>query len=332
MGVLVALLVAPGLAGARLMRSNNTPFASSSFITGASWVGPRYGPPHNQSGDILPTVWAHDGNQYTVMDDGGTSEPGGEVWKQSLAQITGTPPKIHFRHVGDPNDPPPHTYAEIHKNKALWDGPLGPYYSSGLVAANHVLYATQEDDWDWNANSSFEGLKGIAYSRDRGQHWVSANKAFRAPLGNLTRELPYWVIRDGAVVLRDGSYRLGFEVTLPGTEVWDAVQLARSNDRLRTLLNTAVPEGECLRVLVEVHADYTALLRVYAENCSSPHPIVRELHRRRLAALSNAHAAGHLINYRVLFDLSLDVQLPEVDPSLVAVEVVDERAYAALEV
>jgi len=126
----------------------------------------------------------------------------------------------------------------------------------------------------------------------------------RAPLGNLTRELPYWVIRDGAVVLRDGSYRLGFEVTLPGTEVWDAVQLARSNDRLRTLLNTAVPEGECLRVLVEVHADYTALLRVYAENCSSPHPIVRELHRRRLAALSNAHAAGHLINYRVLFDLS----------------------------
>ncbi len=126
----------------------------------------------------------------------------------------------------------------------------------------------------------------------------------RAALGNLTRELPYWVIRDETVVLRDGSYRLGFEVTLPGTEVWDAVELARSNDRLRTLLNTAVPEGECLRVLLEVHADYTAMLRAYAESCRTAHPVVCELHRRRLAALSSAHAGGRLVNYRVLFDLS----------------------------
>jgi len=112
------------------------------------------------------------------------------------------------------------------------------------------------------------------------------------------------VIRDGAVVLRDGSYRIGFEVTLPGTEVWDVAQLARSNDQLRTLLNTAVPEGECLRILVEVHSDYTEFLRAYAESCSSAHAVVRELHRRRLVALSSAHAAGRLVNYRVLFDLS----------------------------
>ncbi len=124
------------------------------------------------------------------------------------------------------------------------------------------------------------------------------------PPGNLTRELPYWVIRDGAVVLRDGTYRLGFDVTIPGTEVWDAAQLARSNDRLQTLLSTAVPEGECLRVLVEVHSDYTELLRAYAGTCVSAHPVVRDLHRRRLAALSRAHAAGRLVNYRMLFDLS----------------------------
>lgn len=124
------------------------------------------------------------------------------------------------------------------------------------------------------------------------------------PPGNLTREMPYWVIQDGAVVLRDGTYHLGFEVTIPGTEVWDAAQLTRSNDRLRTLLNTAVPEGECLRVLIEVHSDYTALLRTYAAGCASAHPVVRELHRRRTTSLSCAHAAGRLVNYRVLFDLS----------------------------
>lgn len=123
-------------------------------------------------------------------------------------------------------------------------------------------------------------------------------------VGNLTRELPYWTIQDGTVVLRDGSYRIGFEITLPGTELWDASQLARSNDRLRTLLNTAVPEGECLRILLEVHTDYTEMLRAYAGTCQSSHTVVRELHRRRVVALSSLHAAGHLVNYRLLFDLS----------------------------
>ncbi len=123
-------------------------------------------------------------------------------------------------------------------------------------------------------------------------------------LGNLTRELPYWTVRDGAVVLRDGSYRLGFEVTLPGTEVWDAAQLTRSNDRVRTLLSAAVPEGECLRILLEVHSDYTGMLREYAGVCRSEHAVVRDLHRRRLVALSSLHATGRLVNYQLLFDLS----------------------------
>src|SRR5579875_2717484 len=122
--------------------------------------------------------------------------------------------------------------------------------------------------------------------------------------GNLTRELPYWTIQDGAVVLRDGSYRIGFEVALPGTETWTAARLARSNDHLRTLLNSAVPEGECLRVLLEVHPDYTDFLRAYAETCQGPHAVVRELHRRRVASLSQANAEGRLANYRLLFDLS----------------------------
>jgi conjugal transfer ATP-binding protein TraC len=122
--------------------------------------------------------------------------------------------------------------------------------------------------------------------------------------GDLTRELPYWTIRDGAVVLRDGSYRLGFEVTLPGTEVWDATQLAACNERLRLLVGAAVPEGECLRILLEIHPDYTELLRAYAAECLSAHPIVQELHRRRASWLSAAHASGQLVNSRLIFDLS----------------------------
>lgn len=124
------------------------------------------------------------------------------------------------------------------------------------------------------------------------------------PQADLTGELPYWTIRDGAVVLRDGSYRLGFEVTLPGTEVWDAAQLVACNEQLRLLVGTAVPEGECLRILLEVHTDYSGLLRAYAEGCLSTHPVVQDLHRRRASSLSELHASGHLVNSRLIFDLS----------------------------
>jgi len=198
-GAAVALLAAPA-ASASLSARDITPFPPSKLILGAVWTSPRYGPPANQWGDILPTVWADDGDQYTIMDDGGTdAQIAGGLWRQSIAQITGVPPNIQFRHVGDPGTPPPHTYAQIHKDKSLWVGPLGAYYSSGLLAAGHVFYATQQVDWDWSANSSFGGLQGIAYSFDHGQHWQFANKAFPAPLGNLG-----WVIRGQGGHYQDG--------------------------------------------------------------------------------------------------------------------------------
>src|SRR5664280_197802 len=190
MAALMGAMIAPGLADGRLMRSNNTPFVTSTLITGASWISPRYGPPRNQSGDILPTVWADDGNQYTMMDDGETDAGSTEVWKHSLARVIGTPPHIRIVHVGDPTKPSPHTFAEIHKNPSLWAGPFGPYYSSGLVAAQKVLFATQENDWQWGINGPFTGLAGIAYSSNYGETWQAGGHPFPAPLGNLS-----WVIR-----------------------------------------------------------------------------------------------------------------------------------------
>jgi hypothetical protein len=197
---LAVTLTAPATARAALSTHNVTPFPHSRLIVGARWTSPRYGPPPNQWGDILPTVWADDGDQYTIMDDGGTDvQLAGGLWRQSLARITGVPPNIRFRHVGDPNRPPPATYSQIAKNQSLWTGPLGPYYSSGLLAADHVFYATQEQSWDWNADGPFTGLVGIAYSYDRGQRWQFANQAFPAPLGNLS-----WVIRGEGGYFQDG--------------------------------------------------------------------------------------------------------------------------------
>ena len=196
----LATLAFASSAQAQLSTRNITPFPRSQLIVGAYWTSPRYGPPKNQWGDILPTVWADDGKQYTMIDDGGADVPEtGGLWRQSLARITGTPPHIQIHHVGNPFAPPPATYGQIAKNKALWTGPLGPYYSSGLLTADGIFYATQENNWNWNANGPFMGLTGIAYSVDRGQHWQSGGQAFPAPLGNLS-----WVIRGEGGYFQDG--------------------------------------------------------------------------------------------------------------------------------
>jgi hypothetical protein len=202
-GILVAgvlWLLAPDSATAQsapLNGANNTPFPPSTVIAGASWTSARYAPPANQIGDILSTSGVDADGIYVLMDDGGTGTSGGAVWRNSFALVTGTPGKLQFTAVG--NSPPPQTYAQVHGNEQLLTGPLGSYYSMGFTVVNGVFYATQANNWNWNANGPFQGLAGIAYSTDRGQQWVSGKEAFPGPTGNLN-----WVQFPGGSGSLDG--------------------------------------------------------------------------------------------------------------------------------
>jgi hypothetical protein len=172
--------------GGPLSRSNATPLPASTAITGARWLTGRYDPPGNQWGDILPTAWSDDGSTYVLMDDGGTDVPvAGGLWRQSLAKVTGNPPNLHFRHVGDPTAPTPRTWSQIAGNPDNDDGPLGSYYSIGFAEAGGIFYATQQRNWNWSANGPFTGLVGIAYSTNHGRTWRFPHESFPAPLGNL---------------------------------------------------------------------------------------------------------------------------------------------------
>jgi hypothetical protein len=209
----ILTLGAPAAARAALSLHDYTPFPPSKVIVGARWTSPRYGPPSNQIGDILPTVWADDGAQYVMIDDGGTDVPvAGGLWRQSMARITGTPPHLRFSHVGNPFTPPPHTWSQIHRNPSVWRGPLGPVYSSGLLAVDHVFYATEERDWDWGTNGLFAGLDGIARSYDHGNHWSVGEQSFPAPLGNLN-----WVVRG-----RDGPHPDGYVYAIASEREFNA--------------------------------------------------------------------------------------------------------------
>jgi hypothetical protein len=199
MGVVIAW---PASAVAGLIRNNNTPFPTSKQILFAQFTSPRYSPPKNQSGDILPTVWADNDQQYVLINDGGTDLPkSGGFWRNSFARITGTPPHIGFSYVGNPKAPPPATWSQISKNPALHSGPLGPFYSDGFVAIGNTFFATQTAPWNYNHNQPFQGLAGIAYSTNEGGTWTAPSPAqpFAAPLGNLS-----WVLRDRGEAHPDG--------------------------------------------------------------------------------------------------------------------------------
>ncbi len=68
---------------------------------------------------------------------------------------------------------------------------------------------------------------------------------------SLTAELPYWVVRDGLVLLADGTYEVGVEASLPPTALWSSEAVNVFNTQIRALLRHAVPDGERLRVMVE---------------------------------------------------------------------------------
>lgn len=172
--------------GGSLSSANSTPFPHSDLIVSAQWSSERYDPPANQEGDILPTVWSDDGSTYVMMDDGGVGAPKGGLWRQSLARVSGSPPNLTFKHVGNPFAPPAHSWKQIGGDMDRDDGPLGPYYSIGFTEADGVFYATEQRDWNWTANTDFTGLVGIAYSTNHGGAWHFAEKPFPAPLGNLT--------------------------------------------------------------------------------------------------------------------------------------------------
>ena len=89
-----------------MIRSDNTPFPASKVILKASFTSGRYGPPPNQTGDILPTVWAANNQQYVLINDGGTNLPKkGGFWRNSFARVSGSPPNISFSFVGNPLKP-----------------------------------------------------------------------------------------------------------------------------------------------------------------------------------------------------------------------------------
>jgi len=122
---------------------------------------------------------------------------------------------------------------------------------------------------------------------------------------SLTAELPYWVIRDGLVLLADGTYEIGLEAQLPPSTLWSREVVNVLNAHLRSLLRHAVPEGERLRVMVEVGPDDGALIAQHAACCTNSNPAVHAFTQGRLRHWHRAQQTGRLVGYRLIVSCTM---------------------------
>lgn len=135
--------------------------------------------------------------------------------------------------------------------------------------------------------------------------WWSKSLLFVEDVRNLSHELPYWMIRDDVVVLRDGSYQYGFELRWPTTMLSDQEVVEEAAQALESALNNAVAEGEHARFIVEVSRAGPELAARYAEKAAEGLPeAVRELHRFRARELMEFCRSGEAVSYRLFATVS----------------------------
>jgi len=82
--------------------------------------------------------------------------------------------------------------------------------------------------------------------------------------GNLVEELSYWRLASDCVLLKNGKAEFAFEITIPSLAMNDVSQVNALHHQLTMLLRNAVPEGERLRLMVEVGAMRPDSLEAYA--------------------------------------------------------------------
>ncbi len=122
---------------------------------------------------------------------------------------------------------------------------------------------------------------------------------------SLTAELPYWAIRDGLVLLANGTYEVAVEAALPPTTLWSHEAVNSLNVQIRTLLRHAVPDGERLRVMLEVGPDDGSLITRHAEHSQHAHPVIRTLTDSRVHHFRQAQQTGRLVGYRLTISCTL---------------------------
>jgi len=120
---------------------------------------------------------------------------------------------------------------------------------------------------------------------------------------SLTHALPYWAVVHGAMLLRDGSYELGFELQPLHLDTLSEEELDGVARRLKRLIET-LPVRERARFVYRKDADVEPAIARQEMLISEQSGAAAYLARRRIAALREAAKGGKVINRRLLLSLT----------------------------
>ena len=124
-----------------------------------------------------------------------------------------------------------------------------------------------------------------------------AHEVFGTRKRNLLGELPYHELKDNVMHNRDGSFELGFAVTLPHTTFHENFNALVGG--LKSALEGPLREGMRLRFGIEGgRADRASLTRV-KKRITAPEKMLRYLLNERHAMLEDDWYRGSLLSYRV---------------------------------
>jgi len=120
---------------------------------------------------------------------------------------------------------------------------------------------------------------------------------------SLTHALPYWAVVHGAMLLRDGSYELGFELQPLHLDTLSEEELEGVARRLKRLIET-LPVRERARFVHNKDADVEPVIAQHEMLTSEQSGAAAYLAQRRIAALRDAAKRGQYINRRLLMSLT----------------------------
>ena len=123
--------------------------------------------------------------------------------------------------------------------------------------------------------------------------------------GNLVEELPYWRLASDCVLLKNGKAEFGFEITIPSLAMNDVSQVNNLHHQLTMLLRNAVPEGERLRLTVEVGAMRPDTLEQYARLRVSQNAAADSFDREKRSFLESKRLRHSLVEYRFFVSQTL---------------------------
>lgn len=123
-------------------------------------------------------------------------------------------------------------------------------------------------------------------------------------VASLARELPYWDLRGGVMILDDGRLEVGLELEAPGRLARTEVALARLHDDLRDVLRAHVPRLARARLIVAVRPMREDELPQTTARQSAP-SFAAEFALARSEHLRNLRRDGDVRAWRVLLTLAV---------------------------